>query len=127
MSLFLLDSDVVIDVLKLAERTITFLEGLDKDDVLAVTGPVVAEVVSGVLADQREVIRAILLDYAFLDTPREAAYMAGELRHDLLRRGRTLSAPDALIAATAIHHGATLVTRNTRDFGLLNVDLVSPT
>ena len=34
----------------------------------------------------------------------------------LARLGRPVPAIDSLIAATALHHGLTLVTRNTRDF-----------
>lgn len=34
--------------------------------------------------------------------------------------------PDILIAATAHHHGLTLVTRNVRDFGRLGVSIVDP-
>lgn len=39
-----------------------------------------------------------------------------QLRATQAAHGRILSEPDAHIAAVAIHHGLTLVTRNTRDF-----------
>ncbi len=45
--------------------------------------------------------------------PRERA---GLLRREWTARGRTLSLPDLLIAATAIHHGMILVTDNVKDF-----------
>ena len=41
-------------------------------------------------------------------------------------QGRQLNTADGMIAATALEHGLTLVTRNTRDFESLNVDLVNP-
>lgn len=40
--------------------------------------------------------------------------------------GRTLPAIDSLLAATALHHGLTLVTRNTKDFEGIGLDLVNP-
>ena len=41
-------------------------------------------------------------------------------------RGMTLSAPDGLIAATALEHDLTLVTRNVKDFTGLGVAIVNP-
>lgn len=42
------------------------------------------------------------------------------------RAGRTLPAIDGLLAATALQHDLTLVTRNTRDFEGLTVRLINP-
>jgi predicted nucleic acid-binding protein len=42
------------------------------------------------------------------------------------RSGRTFSQPDLIIAATALEHGLTLVTRNVRDFEGLGVDVLNP-
>ncbi len=39
---------------------------------------------------------------------------------------RTLPAIDSLIAATALHHDLTLVTRNTKDFAGLSLELINP-
>ena len=44
----------------------------------------------------------------------------------LANAGRPLPAIDALLAATAIEHQLTLVTRNTKDFIGLGVDLMNP-
>lgn len=48
----------------------------------------------------------------------------------LVEEGRKLrhafTQPDLIIAATALHHGLTLVTRDTGDFGKSRVDLVDP-
>jgi toxin FitB len=43
-----------------------------------------------------------------------------------LSAGRSLPVVDTLIAATAISHDLTLVTRNTRDFAATGVPLVDP-
>ena len=40
--------------------------------------------------------------------------------------GRPLSAPDGMIAATALEHGLTVITRNTKHFDALGVALVNP-
>lgn len=111
VSLYLLDADVVIDLFKQVSPAITLLRRLeDEGHILALSSPVIAEVASGLSEPQREAARAVLLGYPFLDTPSVAGFLAGELRDEIRQRGRMLCAPDALIAATALHHGATLVT-----------------
>ncbi len=40
--------------------------------------------------------------------------------------GRPINMPDGLIAATALGHDLTLVTRNTRDFASLQLNLLNP-
>jgi tRNA(fMet)-specific endonuclease VapC len=45
------------------------------------------------------------------------AAVAGRIRADLERAGTPIGAIDTLIGATALSHGATLVTRNVREFG----------
>ena len=42
------------------------------------------------------------------------------------RSGRTVPAMDALIAATALHHGLMVVTRNTKDMEPTGVGVVNP-
>ncbi len=49
---------------------------------------------------------------------------AGQLIRQQRTKGHTLSIPDAIIAATALQHGLTLViTFNPRDFGLPGLQL----
>jgi predicted nucleic acid-binding protein len=40
--------------------------------------------------------------------------------------GRPLSAPDGMIAATALEHNLTVVTRNVKDFEQLGVSILNP-
>jgi toxin FitB len=40
--------------------------------------------------------------------------------------GRPVPAIDSLLAATAIHHGLSIVTRNARDFSEFGLDIVNP-
>jgi predicted nucleic acid-binding protein len=50
----------------------------------------------------------------------------GELDARSNQMGRPLQTADGLIAATALEHGLTLVTRNVRDFARLGVDVFNP-
>ncbi len=49
-------------------------------------------------------------------------------RYDGLRQmvGRPIAVPDGLIAATALEHGLTIVTRNVKDFEGLGLTILNP-
>ena len=49
-----------------------------------------------------------------------------KLLADLRRGGATMPIKDSMIAATALRHGLTVVTRNTRDFLKARVGVVDP-
>lgn len=50
----------------------------------------------------------------------------GTLRAAAIAQGLTPPAIDSLIAATAAHHGLTLVTRNVKDFRAFGIPLLDP-
>ena len=54
------------------------------------------------------------------------AQRGGALRSQFQAQGITRSAPDMLIAATAIEHQLVLATRNVRDFMGCGVQLINP-
>ncbi len=99
----LVDTDILVDHLRGARR----FEPTGPVHVSVVTR---AELFAGHATDERRV--SILLG-PFLEHPVDAAIAE---RAGRLRRVHGLRLPDALIAATALVNGLTLVTRNVRDF-----------
>ncbi len=73
---------------------------------------------------------ALLNDVNILDVDHAVARKFGEVRAGLLDQGLPMPTADLLIAATALIHGLTLVTHNTKDFtnvpGLSVVDWLVP-
>jgi predicted nucleic acid-binding protein len=49
-----------------------------------------------------------------------------QLVEDGRKTGHTFSQPDLIIAATAIHHGLTVVTRDRSDYDKAGVPLINP-
>jgi predicted nucleic acid-binding protein len=80
-----------------------------------------AELLSGRGSEERRVQR-LLEPMTNLSLDTAIAERAGRLRRGTVRR-----LPDALIAATALEHRLTLVTRNVRDFdGIRELKLRAP-
>lgn len=50
----------------------------------------------------------------------------GQLAATAKRKGKTLPVIDGLLAATALHHNLTLVTRNISDFVMVSVPVLNP-
>ena len=56
----------------------------------------------------------------------QSALVYGKLVGTLQRRGRLISMPDGMIAATALRHRTALATRNTKHFTGLGIELFNP-
>ena len=135
MTDYLLDANVVSEVVKPRPepRVLSFL-ATETD--LWLSAVVLHEVQFGIQKldpgrrrDQmRSGIEAYLPRYVhrFLRVDSVEATVAATMRAEALRRGRTLSVTDALIAATARVHGLTVATRNVKDFQGVDVDLLNP-
>lgn len=119
---YLLDSDIVADALKGLDPAVALVRRLSVDG-LAISVITYSELYSGILTSYdppraERVFRGFLRSVRVLPISRAVAAVDARIRADLrLRkrdfRHRTL---DLLIAAAAIHHQLTLVTRNKKDY-----------
>ena len=62
----------------------------------------------------------------FLTIDLDTSRLAGEVQGLCSRAGRPIPLADALISATTLRHGASLATRNIKDFEGLGLTLVNP-
>lgn len=117
----LLDSDILIDVLRGSEPVST--RAGDYRGVhgrLTISAPTVAEIVKGYRkAGREDRIAAFMASLAQTDVlpfDEACAEIAGRILADLDRAGLPIGRIDPLIAATAIRHDLTLATGNTKHF-----------
>ena len=116
-----LDTDICIAILRGKEPD---LESKLKTMPLAsvkLSSVVVAELWVGVEKSAHREKAERKLQTFLRDLPTESfdgqmARKYGEIRADLEKRGISIGANDFLIAATALEHGATLITRNHREY-----------
>ncbi len=115
---YLIDSDVMVDFTRGNAKTADYLDGLSDDWLLsAITA---LELIAGA-RNQREVTDLDILISAFEQIPpnEEIARRAYALMMTLTR-SHGLHALDALIAATAIENGLTLVSKNRKHFQMID-------
>ncbi|MFC3227749.1 type II toxin-antitoxin system VapC family toxin [Marinibaculum pumilum] len=131
-----LDTNVVSETLRKSPDGAVVAWLVRHDAELALSTIVIAEMAFGI-AKIRPDQRATRLARGLADWRRrfsdriyglteEAALAYGEIMAKAIRQGRTMSAPDGMIAAIARVHGGRLATRNLADFEPADLKLVSP-
>lgn len=117
---YLVDSDWVIDYLAGRQAAITLLTSLAREG-LAVSLITLGEIYEGIYYGRdpqksEAGFRSFLRGVAVLSLNRSIMQRFGYIRGDLRRRGLLIGDPDILIAATAIYHDLTLLSRNRKDY-----------
>lgn len=117
---YVLDTDVVLDHLNGIQSATDCIDSLPEGEV-ALSVITFGEVLEGALGGRGPAAAVAGVDLfrenkTLLDVTVDIARIFAQLRCDLRQRGRLIPDSDLLIAATALHHDATLVTRNTRHF-----------
>lgn len=123
---YLLDTTFVIDHLRGDPIAIERLAAIvDNGDEPFVCDIVACEAWTGAHEDSDPDLVGLLRFVEFIQAGPAQAWRAGRWRADALRGGRTLSAADALIAASAEAIDAAVLTRNVRDFALTSARVES--
>jgi hypothetical protein len=136
--MWLLDTNVVSEMvaLKPTVRVMSTISALPRD-ALFTTAITEAEIFYGIerlpAGRRRNDLRAAIEDVFSKDLvggvlafDSRAARIYGQLLAERRSAGRPMSQSDVQIAAIAIAHAATLVTRNARDFANSGIELLNP-
>lgn len=136
--MIVLDTNVVSEVIRPVPeaRVLRWLDA-QAPEALSITAVTVGEIVHGVArlpeGRRRDRLAALVEEHVtttfagrVLPYDADAARVGGTLLALRERAGRPMSLADAQIAAICRVHGATLATRNVRDFAATGVDVVDP-
>ena len=138
MSGWLLDTNVISELRRPrpSARVRRFVAGQRLED-LFVSTVTFAEIRYGIETVGDRIRRAELNDWLLhrvrpmfdqrvLEVSEDVMFKWRLLVEDGRKVGHTFSQPDLIIAATALQHGLTVVTRDTRDYKLARVPLLNP-
>jgi predicted nucleic acid-binding protein len=113
----LLDTSVLIDVLRRrCGRRELLAELARAGHLLATTSLNVAEVYAGMRPGEEPQTETFLDSLDCYDLTRSAGQLAGKLKNEWSRKGRTLTIADTIIAAVALENRCVLMTDNGKDF-----------
>ena len=114
---FLLDTNIIVDLLRRRSDTRVLIENLlNQGQPLAACPITITEVYAGMRTHEEKATREFMRSLIFLPVTSEIAEHAGHLKARYARKGKALSVQDATIAAVCIAYGGTLVTENVKDF-----------
>ncbi len=138
MSGWLLDTNVISELRRPrpSARVRSFISGQRLED-LFVSTVTLAEIRYGIETVGDPIRRAELSDWLLhrvrpmfdqrvLDVSEDVMFKWRLLVEDGRKAGHTFSQPDLIIAATALQHGLTVVTRETGDYQRARVPLLNP-
>lgn len=117
MAAILLDTTIVIDLLRGRSEAVRRLRGLrDAGDSPCVCAVNVEETVRGLRPDESELASRLFRGLRVVPLGEREGRQAGEWRREHAARGRTLAQADCLVAAAALSVGGRLATGNVKDF-----------
>jgi predicted nucleic acid-binding protein len=122
----LIDTDVLIDHFHGHQAALDyFSEMLAAGEVLAISVVTLTEIAGGMRADEETRTESLLSLFTVLNVDEMIARQAGAYLRQY-RRSHNLELGDALIAATASHAGAELITRNLKHYPMKDIQVTAP-
>jgi predicted nucleic acid-binding protein len=124
----LLDSTVLIHFLRGQEGSSSLLlEAVRAGHMLSTSAVNVAEVYAGIRAGEESISRAFLSTIECYPVTKAIGERGGRIRKEWLSKGKTIGLLDALVAATALEYGLTVVTDNRKDFPMPEINFYPST
>src|ERR1700732_2148915 len=121
---FLLDTSVLIDVLRNRNRRRQFIADLvQAGHTLSSSTFNVAELYAGMRSGEEADSEGLLAGLELYELSGSGARLAGKLKNVWSQKGRTLTLADSIVAAVAIENGCQVLTDNQKDFPMPQLQL----
>lgn len=122
MTKIVLDTDVLIDVLRGRKAAQAFLEDVMDRFVPSCSVISVAEIFVGMRQEEERATRTLLDGLVIIPVTQDIAEVAGRFRYKT--KNRRLELADCLIAATVFVEGAVLATGNMKDYPMPEITVI---
>lgn len=124
--MYLIDTDVLIWILRGDQKIITKILNLKEKAPLAMSVMSIAEVYQNIFPSELVDAEELISQYIILDLDQKLAKMGGFYWQDYSKNLKNLSLADCLIAATANVNNATVVSLNTKHFPMTDIKVLKP-
>lgn len=124
--MYLIDTDIVIWVLRGNLHYTTFIKKLAQKGDLSISTITVAEIYKNIFPSEIAKTEAFLKEITSCDITPPIAKQGGFYWQSYFKKLRNLSLTDCLIAATANVHNLTLVTLNIKHFPMKDIKILNP-
>lgn len=124
--MYLLDTDVLIWILRGNDEIIRAISLLKDTSPLAISVISIAEIYKNIFPSELLVTEDFLHSHIILDVDQRMAKTAGLYWQEYAKKLQKLSLTDCLIAATATTNGATLCSLNTKHFPMRDLEVIDP-
>ena len=115
---YLLDTGILIRQIRGRKSVLRLVRGITRLGRVAISPITHLELCAGIRPHEEYAVHKLLSRFQTIPIDGAIGRRAGELVRQQRAKGHTLSFPDAIIAATTLQYGLTLVTFNPKDFGL---------
>lgn len=124
--MFLLDTDVLIWILRGKKGVKEKISKLKEESPLAISVISIAEIFRNIFPSELSTTEDYLNQHIIFDVDRKMAKIAGLYAQQYTKQFKNLSLEDCLIAACANVNNLTLVSLNTKHFPMKDIKILNP-
>lgn len=122
--MYLIDTDIIIWVLRENQKYVDLLKNLARKGFLTISTITIAEIYKNIYPAELLKTEKLLNELQSFDVTSQIAKQAGLYWQEYSKKLKNLSLIDCLIAATASVNEATLVSLNTKHFPMKDIKLL---